>query len=706
VGNTLRWLVPLLAVMALCAATTTPAAADTVPLPSGAAVGSSSSYSLSSTACPAAGDCVAVGYYADSSGDQQGLIETESAGVWTATEVNASQLSSVAANPDLSLVSVACASAGNCVATGYYTDASTNQQGLIETESGGTWTAATIQLTNLPSVSATPSVNMSSVACPDAQDCVAVGTYSDASGDQQALIYSQSGGAWTANGADLGALETDSDPDASLSQVSCAAAGNCVAVGSYQDAAGSSEGLIDTESNGTWVADQADLSHLVGVDGMAPGAELVGVSCPTQGACAAVGSYNDASGDQLAMVLSETGSVWAPATELQAPANFDDTALGSRYAAPTAISCASAGNCTVVAVYNLPGATEGFELTATGGSWGSGQQTALPADAGTNPELWLRSVACVSAGHCVAVGNYEDSAGEDETLIAAQSGGNWTTASSPLEASYDDNNFDRSGVACTAAGYCVVAGHVRDSSTGNDTAFVLAAPAVAGAPSASVSGTQATVSWSAPIDNGGLPLTGYTVTASDLSASARGGQSVTTTASTLSAAFSGLAPGDSYTFTVSATNPLGSGIAATSASVEVPMAQTSTPPAPAPAPASSIRKELLASLSRLLAPTGAPSRLEHLRTMHGYTFSYRPLESGTVSVRWYELTGTGKHRKRHLAGSGTARTRGTTTVNVRVKLNALGRRLVKSSRRLRLTAVVTFVSGRLSVTRTHAFVLH
>jgi hypothetical protein len=45
-------------------------------------------------------------------------------------------------------------------------------------------------------------------------------------------------------------------------------------------------------------------------------------------------------------------------------------------------------------------------------------------------------------------------------------------------------------------------------------------------------------------------------------------------------------------------------------------------------------------------------------------------------------------------------------VKVHVTLSRLGRRLVKLGHRLHLTAIVTFVSGSTSVTRTHAFTLH
>jgi predicted phage tail protein len=66
-----------------------------------------------------------------------------------------------------------------------------------------------------------------------------------------------------------------------------------------------------------------------------------------------------------------------------------------------------------------------------------------------------------------------------------------------------------------------------------------------------VRGNQsATVSWVAPSNNGGLPITGYTVTSSP------GGVMATTTGA-LGVVVNGLTNGQSYTFTVVATNGVG-----------------------------------------------------------------------------------------------------------------------------------------------------
>src|SRR5947209_5643317 len=134
---------------------------------------------LSSVSCPAAGDCSAVGSYLDSSGNRQGLLLTESAGTWT-TGVEALLPADAGSNPGGGPISVSCAAAGYCSAVGNYVDSSGNVQGLLLTEAAGTWATGEEATPPADALSNT-TVGLDSVSCTSPSACSAVGVYLDSS---------------------------------------------------------------------------------------------------------------------------------------------------------------------------------------------------------------------------------------------------------------------------------------------------------------------------------------------------------------------------------------------------------------------------------------------------------------------------------------------------------------------------------------------
>lgn len=417
---------------------------------------------VESVSCPSAGYCSAVGEYTDSSGQSQGLLLTETAGKW-APGVEPHLPANAGASPGIPgnfVRIVSCASAGNCSAVGTYVDSSGNQEGVLLTETDGSWSAGVEAALPANAASSGEFVQWGSLSCASAGNCAAVGVYTvpAAALRFQALLLTETDGIWS-----TGVDAAPRSPSAALNSVSCPSAGNCTAVGWADDSSHVSQTLQLTEKAGSWgppveAALPADNTNL--------GAELDSVSCASAGNCTAVGLYDvsnvNVGRDQSefrgkGLLLTETGGSWATGVEATLPPDaVGPDGVDETY--PPAVSCPSAGNCSVAAGYfdssqnvhealldetggswaaavEAPGGdflnsvscvspgtcgvlAGGRLLTEVGGQWGPEVETPLPANGG--PGLPY-SVSCASSGSCTAVGQYTDSAVRQGGLLTGGS---------------------------------------------------------------------------------------------------------------------------------------------------------------------------------------------------------------------------------------------------------------------------------------------
>ena len=188
-----------------------------------------------SVSCPVVGSCVVAGTTFD--GNYEGLLDTLSGGAWTAVGV---PTPGGQPSTDVQLTSVACTDPNTCVATGFDT-VSGVEQGVLESLASGTWTASVA-----PTPTGTPpgDVELLNVACPAAGTCVADGQ-SDVNGAQNGLFWNLSSGTWSVTPAPLPA-DALASSDPSFAPIACPGAGVCLAVGTYQGTVGR-EGVIETD---------------------------------------------------------------------------------------------------------------------------------------------------------------------------------------------------------------------------------------------------------------------------------------------------------------------------------------------------------------------------------------------------------------------------------------------------------------------------
>jgi Cutinase len=364
-------------------------------------------------------------------------------------------------DPGVSLDSVACASASSCVAVGHYSDSSGNQQGLLETLSGTTWTPAEAPLP--AGAESDPNVSLDSVACGSASSCVAVGYDENSPSGQRGLLEALSGTTWTSAWAPAPA-NADDPPDDILYSVACPSAASCVAVGSYfvdvnpTSPAGYNAGLVETLSGGTWTPAQTPVESFSQTS-------LAFVTCTSASSCVAAGDDN---GTPLLEALS--GTTWTP-TDAPLPSD-----ASGGVSAVNSVACLPASSCVAVGIYNWfdIGLSQGLLLSGSGTSW-TAAEAPVPSGVAATADVILSSVACVSVSSCVAVGSHNTSIFQSQLgLLETLSGTTWTAAEVPLPDSTTGENSYLSAVACPSA-LCIAVGGYNDSSD-NSQGLLLTGP--------------------------------------------------------------------------------------------------------------------------------------------------------------------------------------------------------------------------------------
>ena len=229
---------------------------------------------------------------------------------------------------------------------------------------------------------------------------------------------------------------------------------------------------------------------------------------------------------------------------------------------------------------------------------GSGRPVGHPGDAGDgNPADGFASVSWAPTyGEGFSVSGY--------TVTATDN----TNPSNPSQTCTSTDPTDSCSVTGLTDGdsytFSVVATNTIGNSNPGTATVTEGAPTAPTAVSATAGQESAAVSFSPPATSGdGSTVSGYTVTATDISTPANGGQTASGSSSPVTV--SGLTDGDSYTFTVTATNGSGTSAASSSSTAVTPIGVPGAPPAcrvPAtPTPSRS-------SISRRPAPpTARPS---------------------------------------------------------------------------------------------------
>ncbi len=447
---------------------------QTTPNPDGATAAS-----LASVSCPTLNVCTAVGSYTDTSGAILTLAEE-----WTGTAWAIQVTPDPAGSTDSTLSNVSCSSATACLAIGSDSDSDGANATLAEVWDGGTWSihdlpSTSAQLDAVSCTSATyctavgsretkihipepvaavwngtawtqrhipsppPSLlaKLTSVSCPSAISCTAVGFYGDMAQDFAGFTETWNGTVWTMRtlfNANLGQV--------TLYGVSCPSALDCRAVGSAFVNPFVEVPLAEMGTGTVWRVQKVHLPKGVGNN------SLAAVSCPSATACTAVGFRFKSSARYLTLVEAWNGTTWT----------FQNTPnpRGATYSALDAVACVSAADCTAVGYYYANGAQNptAFAEGWNGKTW-TIQATPNPSGADNSS---LTGVSCSSATTCMAVGDYVNGSGNFVSLAETWDGAVWTVQSTPNPTGATVSFL--TGVSCGAPSNCVAVGAYAKSS--------------------------------------------------------------------------------------------------------------------------------------------------------------------------------------------------------------------------------------------------
>jgi hypothetical protein len=368
---------------------------------------------LNAVSCPQAGDCAAAGTYADSHGDGQAFVVSQRAGRWgQAHEVPGSGSLNSGGNAGVS--DLACVSAGNCEAAGYYTDGSHKGHVFTASERNGTWHRA-YQVPGLAALGVGGGVIVTSLSCPSTGSCVLGGQYGDSHGRDQAFLATEKNGDWQAAQEVPGTASLNAGGIAVISSVSCPSPGNCGATGSYQDQAGHTELFVSSESGGRWdtATELRGIASLNAGNNAAIGTE----SCPSAGNCVIGGQYSDARQHRQAFIATEKDGRWASAEEVPGTATLS-AGVG---ASVVAVACASAGNCGIGGDYGTRHNTEqAFVDNEVRGHWGKPIEVPGSATLNKGGLAFISSISCRSAVACTAGGSYFDRKGSPQAMVVSE----------------------------------------------------------------------------------------------------------------------------------------------------------------------------------------------------------------------------------------------------------------------------------------------
>ena len=403
--------------------------------------------------CPSTGNCSAAGYFEDVDDGYGSYVVSQVDGVW-GDALPIPGLAALNVEGNTEVAGLSCTSAGNCSAGGYYEDASFANQGFVVSQVDGVWGTA-IPVPGLEALNTDGDAEVMALSCSAPGECVAVGDFDDLVAGDQAFVATQVEGVWGMATTVLGLSALNVGESAALDVVACASGGNCSAAGAYEDATFDSHGFVVSMVDGVW-GTAAQIPGLSALDTEGQ-ATVSSISCSAAGDCSIGGYYADIDGSQ-GFVASQVDDVWG--TAVAVPGLKSLNVDGS--AGVESVSCSSPGYCSAGGYYADAAGDQGFVVSQVDGVWGAAAVVPGLEALNTDGDAEVETVECISPGNCVAGGYYDVVDVGWFTFSSVQTEGTWGDAMRiPGTATLagDENDAELHSISCTSDGTCVGGGY-------------------------------------------------------------------------------------------------------------------------------------------------------------------------------------------------------------------------------------------------------
>lgn len=357
---------------------------------------------VDSVDCLPTGGCVALADARNASDRLVLAALTTSGGHWTSTSLPMPSGKSFSGVVSLG---ISCTALSSCVAA-----VQLNAETVaFYTESSGSWSVAVAPLPSGAPKGAYQELVQLSCAASDV--CSVTGEWA-----HQVVVVTDDAGSLSSVFIPVPEIKTGEAAKYTYAGgISCPAPGDCVVVG-LAERGSVGDAFASVESSGTWQ------TELVPAAVAGSEEELTAVACTGVGSCTAVGDEASSVLSDSPVIATLAAGVWtvSPLT-LPAPLSSSLTAL-------TTIECSDASDCLATGdAVDVSNFTESSFIASESASTWTAEATPLPSGTTSKTQNVIEGSSCASAGDCDVVGLYETAGGGTGAMVDRESSGTWTS---------------------------------------------------------------------------------------------------------------------------------------------------------------------------------------------------------------------------------------------------------------------------------------